>query len=312
MPTYNSLTGRTDAQATMPEDVAKEIIRGAAQKSVVMSMFRRVPMSRAQQRQPVLSALAQAYWVSGDTGLKQTTKEAWANQYLNAEEIAVIVPVPQAVLDDSDYDLFEEMKPDIEEAVGQALDLAALFGINKPSSWPTAIVPGAVAAGNSLTKGSVSGQDIAGDLNAIMKLVAADGLPVTGFAADALLEYDLQGLRDSQGRPIFVQDLTSAAGNRLYGRPFTYLNNGGWDATQAVALAGDMSKAILGVRQDITYSVHTEGVITDGSGAVVLNLMQQDSAALRLVCRFGFQVANPITRRNTNSATRYPFAALTP
>ncbi|NLV74050.1 MAG: hypothetical protein GXY52_05140, partial [Chloroflexi bacterium] len=41
-------------------------------------------------------ALPTAYFVDGETGLKQTTKVEWANVMLSAEELAVIVPVPQS------------------------------------------------------------------------------------------------------------------------------------------------------------------------------------------------------------------------
>lgn len=311
----NDLITRSDAQALMPEEVSADIIRSLPQSSLAMSRFRTVRMSRKQTRMPVLTALAQAYFISGDTGLKQTTKEAWGNKVLEAEEIAVIVPIPQAVLDDTDYDLWEEIKPDLIEAAGALVDSAVLFGTGKPSSWGTAIVPGAVTAGNTLTRGSVADRNVAGDINALMRLVASDGHPVNGFAGDALFEYDLQGLVDAQNRPIFIDGLQGgAAGRGLYGRPFTYLNNGAWNSAQADLIAGDWTQAILGVRQDITFSIHTEGVITDGAGAVVLNLMQQDSAALRMVLRVGYQVANPITRRTAGAAeaTRWPFAALRP
>lgn len=310
---FDSLTNRADTEALMPEEVSRDLLRSLPAASLLLSRTRRVTMSRKQQRMPVLSALAQAYFVDGDTGLKQTTKSAWANKYLVAEEIAAIVPVPQAVLDDSDFDIFGEVRPQLVEAAGALIDAAALFGVGKPASWPTAIVPAAAAAGNSVTRGAVAGRNIAGDLNAVMRLVAADGHPVTGFVADALLEYDLQGLTDNQGRPIFTQTLQEgAANNGLYGRPFTYLDNGAWDATQAEAIAGDWNSTVVGIRQDVTFTVHTEGVITDATGAVVLNLMQQDSAALRMVMRVGFQVANPVTRRGIVEANRYPFGVLRP
>jgi HK97 family phage major capsid protein len=63
-----------------------------------------VPVGRAQVRFPVLSALPVAYWVNGDTGLKQTTEVNWTNKYLNIEEIAAIVPVPDNVVADAEVE----------------------------------------------------------------------------------------------------------------------------------------------------------------------------------------------------------------
>ena len=54
---------------------------------------------------PVLSALPVAYWVTGDTGMKQTTTAAWQSKTITVDELAVIVPVPENVLDDIDFRL---------------------------------------------------------------------------------------------------------------------------------------------------------------------------------------------------------------
>jgi HK97 family phage major capsid protein len=312
---YNEAIDREGAEALMPEEVSREIIKALPAASIALTRMRRVRMSRAKQRMPVLSALAQAYFVGGDTGLKQTTKLAWGNKFLNVEEVAVILPVPEAVLDDSDYDLWAEAQSSIIEAAGALVDQVVLFGAGRPDSWPLSIVEQADAAGNEVVRGAVAGRDLAGDANAVMKLVAADGHPVNGFAADALLEYDLQDLRDDQGRPVFTSSLQEgAAGKGLYGRPFTYLNNGAWDETEADLIAGDWTQAIIGIRQDITFSIHRDGVISDDEGNIVLNLMQQDSVAMRMVLRLAFQVANPITRRTAGvaEADRSPFGVLRP
>lgn len=313
---FNSLTDRTDAQALMPEEVSRDIIRQAPRASIALSRMRRVNMSRKQTRTPVLSALAQAYWVSGDTGLKQTTKESWANKYLVAEELAAIVPIPNAVLDDSDYPLWDEIKPDLTEAAGALIDSAVLFGVGRPSTFDPSLVEGADAAGNEVVRGAVAGRDVGGDLNATMRLVAGDGFPVNGIAADSLLEFDVQDLRDANGRPVYSSSMSDAGGvaRGLYGRPFNFLDNGAWDATKADAIVGDWTQAIIGVRQDVTFTVHTEGVISDDLGNIVLNLMQQDSAALRMVMRVGFQTANPISRRTAAApaGSVYPFGVLRP
>jgi hypothetical protein len=83
---YNNLTSRTDAAALIPEEVSNVMLGKATEQSAVLQLFRRIPVGRAQVRFPVLSALPVAYWVNGDTGLKQTTEINWANKFLNIEE----------------------------------------------------------------------------------------------------------------------------------------------------------------------------------------------------------------------------------
>ena len=59
-----------------------------------------------------------AYFVTGgDTGLKQTTEAAWQGVNLVAEEIAALIPIPIAVLDDAAINIWAELKPALAEAV---------------------------------------------------------------------------------------------------------------------------------------------------------------------------------------------------
>ena len=53
-------------------------------------------------------------------------------------------------------------------------------------------------------------------------------------------------------------------------------------------------------------------MISDDAGVTILNLMQQDSAALRMVLRVAYVTANPISRLAPVEASRYPFAVLRP
>ena len=100
MPT--NIISRTDLSGLIPEPVTKEIIQGVVQGSAVLQMGRRLPnMTSRTQSMNVLDMLPMAYWVDGDTGIKQTTKMAWDRKKIYAEELAVIVPIPEAVLDDS-------------------------------------------------------------------------------------------------------------------------------------------------------------------------------------------------------------------
>lgn len=314
-PSYTALIDRTDAGALIPEDVSRTIIQGLPAASVALSSFRRATMSRAQQRLPVLSVLPVAYWVDGDVGLKQTTEQNWANKYLDARELAVIVPIPSAVLDDADYDIWAEVSPRLVEAIGAKIDAACLFGTDSPAGWPDSIVEQAIAAGNGRTIGdavvysNATTPDFSVEVSETMALVEDDGFDVSAFYGRRRLRARLRGLRDENGQPIFQPALTAGTPSTLYGETLTFVTNGAWDDSHAL-VCGDRTAAILAVRQDISYKILTEAVISDADGKVVLNLAQQDAVAMRAVMRVAFQVANPINRESPVEATRFPFAVL--
>lgn len=307
----NNIVGRADlADANLPPQIISEILKTAPEASVMLNRARRVQMSSATTKQPVLATLPEAYWVNGDTGLKQTTKTTWENLTMTAEELAVIVPIPDALVSDSNIPLWEEVKPLLVEAIGKKVDAATLFGVDKPSSWPTGVIPAAIAAGNAVTVGT--GADIAADVASLAGHVSKDGFAVNGFASEPGLQWELVGLRTGQGAPLYSPALAPGQPSGLYGYPLQEVTTGVWDSSVARLLAADWSKFVVGVRQDITFDMFSEGVITDADGKVILNLMQQDSKALRVVFRVGFQVANPLTRLNATAASRYPAGVLVP
>ena len=87
-----NITNRQDAEALIREQVVSTIFQDAPKQSVFMGMARKLPnMTSKQTRIRVLDFLPTAYWVNGDTGMKQTTRQAWDNVYLTAGELAVIV-----------------------------------------------------------------------------------------------------------------------------------------------------------------------------------------------------------------------------
>jgi len=307
--TYNSLISRDASNDPLvPTPVSAEIIQELPAMSALLSRARQVPLSSKTQRQPVLDVLPIAYFVGGDTGLKQTSAQDWKNVDLIVEEIAAIVPIPEAYLDDAQIPIWSEVRPRLVEAIGAKIDGAGLFGTDKPSTWPTAVYQSAVAAGNAVIAGT--GADFAVDVSTAAEKVATDGFAVDGFISRPGLTWKLNGIRSTQGVPIYQPNLQGTPGGTLYGYPMSELKNGAWDLSEAELLMGDWSKAIIGLRQDISFKMFTEGVISDDDGKVILNLMQQDSVAMRVVARFAFATANPATRLNTNSATRSPFAVV--
>lgn len=324
---YNSIITRSEAAALIPEDVSREVIQGIAESSAITRLATRLPdMPRAQRRMPVLGSMPTAYFVTGDTGLKQTSEVSWANKYLDAEEIACIVPIPEAVLGDADYDIWAQIRPLMSAEFGRVFDAAVLFGTNAPAAWPNDIVTAAVAAGNSV---DLSTQIAAGDdlydiimgENGVIAKVEADGFLVTGHIGALGMRGKLRGLREkiwngtalvNGGAPVFNKSVQDPTRYELDGSFMEFPRNGAWNATIAQMVSGDFSQLVYSFRNDITFKILDQAVIQDGTGAIVYNLAQQDMVALRAVMRIAWQVPNPINAVEAVEANRYPFSVLVP
>lgn len=307
----NSIITRNDAEALITEQVLQEIVQGVVEQSAVLSMGRKLPnMTSNKTRMKILDSLPVAYWVDGDNGFKQTTSVAWDNKYINAEEIAVIVPIPEAVLDDADYDIWGEIKPRIVEAFGQKIDAAILFGTNKPSSWRAGLVPSAVTAGNIVTATSDLYQDIMG-VNGVIAKVEESGYLPTGHMAAVPMRAKLRGLVDANKNPIFKSDMQGATQYALDGNGMYFPMNGAFDPTEAMLISGDFKQLVYAIRQDVTYKILDQATIVDpATKQVVFSLAQQDMVALRVVMRLGWEIPNPINAYAPDESARFPFAVL--
>jgi HK97 family phage major capsid protein len=317
---YSAMIDRTEAGPLIPEDAARDIIKEATEKSYALSAFPHKQMSRKQQRLPVFDRKPVAYFVNGDTGLKQTSDVRWDNIYLNAEEIAVIVPVPDLLVEDSAFDIWGELRPEITEAIAAKVDEAIFFGVDRPTLWPPGVLQAAASASMTYTIGT-STVDVFEDINRTMALLENAGYDPMSFYSGIRIKSVLRGQRDTAKG--FLYPATGPAN--------TGAQNAGWKGevwntpvfTSKMGFTGfaattgnpflfalDTSNFRVAIRDDINMKVFTEGVISDGSGVVLLNLMQQDAKALRVTFRLAWAAANPVTRLQPNRALRYPAAVL--
>lgn len=309
-----NITNRADAEAIIREQVVSNIFQDAPKHSVFLSMAKKLPnMTSNQTRMRVLDFLPTAYWVNGDTGMKQTTRQAWDNVFINAGELAVIVPISDAVLSDTEFDIFGEVTPRVMEAIGQKVDAAVIFGDNRPAEWGLDIISRARQAGNNVSP--ATGKDyydlILGE-NGVFAKVEDDGYGVTGALAPMTFKSKLRGLRDTTGQPIFKSNMQDVARYSLDGAPITFPENGAFYANIAQLVVGDFSQAVYAIRQDITVKILDQGVIQDpDTKEIIYNLAQQDMTALRIVFRMGWALPNPATRLNEDR-TGCAFAYLEP
>ena len=308
------IVDRQAAEALIQEQLIDTIQQDTPKQSVFMQLARKLPnMTSKQTRVPVLDMLPMAYWVNGDNGFKQTSEQAWDNVFLTAEELAVIVPVPEAVIDDASFDIMGEIQPRVVEAIGQRVDSAIIFGVNRPAGWPADIITRARQAGNNVVPGS--GTDyynlIMGE-NGLIDRVEKSGRMVTGAVSAMGMRAKLRSIRTDSGQPIFKSDMQGSTQYALDGAPMYFPQNGSFDTSVAQLVVGDWSQAVYAIRQDITVKILDQGVIQNpATKEIQYNLAQQDMIALRVVFRMGWALPNPATRMDSDRVT-CPFAYLEP
>ena len=294
---------KTNVEALIDTQVANEIFEGVVRESKALSMFRRLPnMTSDKTKLRVLDSLPIAYFVDESTnnGRKNITKMAWDKKFINAEELAVIVPIKENVLNDISIDIWSEVKPRIVEAFGKKIDNAIFNGTDKPADWRAGLIPSIVTAGAEVTEGD----NLYSDINDVMTKVEESGYNVTGLLGGVGLKGKFRMLTDTTGQPI--------KGTEIDSLPKAFLDNGAWDKTKSILIAGDFSQAVYAIRQDVTYKVLTEAVIQDpSSGDILYNLAQDDMVALRVVMRLGWEIPNPVNALN-ETTKRFPFANLKP
>lgn len=311
-----------DAAALIDQEVSADIITNiVSDGSQFLPLMKRLPdMSAKQTKIRVITALPNASFVSGakDTsapGTKPTSRVAWDNEYITAEELAVIIPIPEEFVDDASYDIWGQIKPSLVEAFGYAIDAAIARGTNKPDSWPDGLVTQAINSGNAVTLGA--GEDIYDDIlseNGVFAKVESDGYIVSAAMGAVPLKSNLRGLRDDNGQPIFKREgVQGATVYMIDGVPISFSTTGALPSDVALMLAGDFKQLVYAIRQDITYKVLSEATLTNGQGSVLYNLAEQDMVALRAVMRLGWASPRPANMLETKTgADHFPIGVLLP
>lgn len=293
---------RTDVDSLIETQVANEIFEGVIKDSKALSMFRRLPnMTSDKTKLRVLDSLPVAYFVDESTnnGRKNTTKMAWDKKFINAAELAVIVPIKENVLNDSSIDIWSEVRPRIVEAFAKKIDNAMFFGVDKPTDWRAGLVPSVIDAGAEVTE---TGK-LYSDINDVMTKVEESGYEVNGILGGVGLKGKFRMMTDTTGQPLNTTEIGSIRR--------AFMDNGVWDKSKSTLIAGDFSQAVYAIRQDVTYKILDQAVIQDTDGSILYNLAQDDMVALRVVMRLGWEIPNPVNALN-GTETRFPFASLKP
>ncbi|QAB18324.1 phage major capsid protein [Leucobacter muris] len=308
---------RNDVATLIQEEYSNVFLDAAASSegSAAIQAFGTVPLGTKITNAPVLTTLPDAYWVSesatASEGVKPTSEATWGNKRFVVEEIAVIIPVHEDVLEDMTEDGLEELSKLGGQAIGKKLDQAVLFGTQKPTTWTDpALLAAAIAGGNVFQISNTPGaDDLAGSIFQAAGAVADSGADPTTIFSSSGLRFRLANLRASDGTAILSRTMGDAGSfsDSIAGLDAAFVKNGAWDPAQATALVADKSRVKIGQRQDITVKFLDQATL--GTGANQINLAERDMVALRFKARYAYALGNTITANGTSAQ---PAGAVTP
>lgn len=298
---------RAEVATLIQEAYSDTLLAAAKQGSTVLSAFHNVNMGTKTTHLPVLATLPEAGWVGESAtdagGVKPQSEVTWADRTLVAEEIAVIIPVHENVIDDATVEILTEVAELGGQAIGKKLDQAVIFGIDKPASWVSkALVAAAVSAGQVIEHkpGTANESDLVGASNQVAEKIALAGWAPDTLLSSLALRYQVANVRDADGNLAFRD-------NSFLGFTTHFNRNGAWDAAAAVAVIADASRVKIGVRQDVTVKFLDQATL--GTGANQINLAERDMVALRLKARFAYVLGNSATSMGANKT---PVGVVTP
>jgi HK97 family phage major capsid protein len=300
---------REDVAALIQEEYSNVLLGTVDEQSAAIKAFGTVPLGTKVTNAPVLASLPEAKWVSeaaDETGVKPTSKATWSKKQFVVEEIAVIVPIHEDVLEDATEDLITDITKLGGTAIGKKLDQAVFFGVDKPTTWTSEdLFTAATSAGSLFQVATAAGKDdLAGSIYQAASAVDDSGADPTAIISAGSLRFKLANLRAADGTAIY-QALANngTVQDNIAGLDASFARNGSWDNAKALALIADSQRVKIGVRQDITVKFLDQATVNG------VSLAETDRVAFRFKARYAYVLGNAMAASGQLSK---PVAAVIP
>ena len=89
--------------------------------------------------------------------------------------------------------------------------------------------------------------------------VEEDGYGVDGIISHLSMKASLRGVRDTSGRPIFVDDMKSTTPYAIGGAPVSFPDNGVMSDPTKLMILGAWNNLVYAIRKDITWKFLDQG-----------------------------------------------------
>jgi HK97 family phage major capsid protein len=246
----------------VPPEYSSEVIEFLRAEATVFPLCRQMPMSSDVLNIPKQTGAATSQWIGENSTISQS-QETFGQVTLIAKKLAVLVPISNELLEDSDPSVDAVVREDITAELAEAIDSAILAGAgvgNVPLGIYT--IPG-------VTKTASSTPTNYSDLVAMIARIKNANVRQGnwGWVGDPDAEAILRELQDPAGHYIWTSSVgignqaVDNAPDRLLGYPFRYttLASGPSDDENPSRLFfGDWSDAVVGMRKSLSIVASSE------------------------------------------------------
>ena len=268
-----------DADFVLPRGVAQDFIGTIEQQSVALQLGRVLRMSEATEVLPIIAFRPSADFVEQPYGgRKPVTEIRWSAVQIRPAEIAATLAVPNAWIQDAQFDVEGQVERELANAVAYRFDDAVLWGNSPPPQYP----PGGVI-GNADTAGG-AGAGAIDSLSEALAVLEGKGILPDGIAAGPAIgvalrtAYSVAGALPGQ-----------APADSLWGIPVR--RSMGWDGQAAQAIVGGWNYLAIGIREDIRVARSDQGVLMDGS--TMISAFQDNVTLVKIWARIGVAIGKP-------------------
>lgn len=291
---------RTNMALAIPPDKQFEVIANIYEDSALLQLADVRQMTSAVQ--DVVTSGAFTWPTTNATGVKgmaideaaakQETTSALASYQLVANKLATFVIVSDELLAESAFDLIAFYQDAITQRMAFLIDSAGLQGgtLNNPFGSEN-VAAAATAAGGGhvqVIAGTLASTTYAVDkLTAMFNAVEGDDYLPNGWLIQRSVKGNLRNLTQTTGVPLLSESFQTDIPDSIWGEPAYFLGRGVFPTVAASSLRGvigDFSQYVVGIRDELSFSLHSEGTI----GSV--NLLETNQVALRAEMRLGAKV----------------------
>ncbi|QGJ91310.1 major capsid protein [Mycobacterium phage Bachome] len=290
-------TGDTMFQGYLEPELVQDYFAEAEKTSIVQQFAQKVPMGATGQKIPHWVGDVSAAWI-GEGDMKPITKGNMTSQTIAPHKIATIFVASAETVRANPANYLGTMRTKVATAFAMAFDAAAIHGTDSP--FPTYIAQ--TTKSISLVDPS-SGSDpdlTVYDAVAVngLSLLVNDGKKWTHTLLDDITEPILNGAKDKNGRPLFIESTYGEAASpfrsgRIVSRPTILSDHVAED--DIVGFQGDFRQIIWGQVGGLSYDVTDQATLNLGtpSSPNFVSLWQHNLVAVRVEAEYAMHVNDP-------------------